>query len=81
MKKIIFFGASWCQPCKIFRPIMESLRSEMSITFIDIDASPQTTTTWNIRSIPTVIVIKDDMEIGRAVGVKTKDEIRALYNR
>jgi thioredoxin 1 len=60
---------------------MESLRSEMSITFIDIDASPQTTTTWNIRSIPTVIVIKDGMEIGRAVGVKTKDEIRALYNR
>jgi thioredoxin 1 len=60
---------------------MESLRSEMSITFIDIDASPQTTTTWNIRSIPTVIVIKDGTEIGRAVGVKTKDEIRALYNR
>ena len=41
----------------------------------------QTTTTWNIRSLPTVLIIKDTMEIGRAVGVKTKDEIRALYNR
>jgi thioredoxin 1 len=81
MKQVLYFTGTWCQPCKSFRPIMESLRSEMSITFIDIDASPQTTTTWNIRSIPTVIVIKDGMEIGRAVGVKTKDEIRALYNR
>lgn len=81
MKQMLYFTGTWCQPCKIFRPIMESLRSEMSITFIDIDASPQTTTTWNVRSIPTVIVIKDGMEIGRAVGVKTKDEIRALYNR
>jgi thioredoxin-like negative regulator of GroEL len=60
---------------------MESLHSEMSITFIDIDASPQTTTTWNVRSIPTVIIVKNGMEIGRAVGVKTANEIRALYNR
>jgi thioredoxin 1 len=81
MKQVLYFTGTWCQPCKAFRPIMESLQSEMSITFIDIDASPQTTTTWNIRSIPTVIIVKNGMEIGRAVGVKTKDEIRALYNR
>lgn len=81
MKKLLYFTGSWCQPCKAFRPIMESLQSEIPIVFIDVDSSPQTTTTWNVRSVPTVLVIKDGMEIGRAVGVKTKDEIRALYNR
>jgi thioredoxin-like negative regulator of GroEL len=60
---------------------MEYLQSEMSISFIDTEISPSTAQNYNVRSIPTVIVLKNGMEIGRAVGVKTKDEIRALYNR
>jgi thioredoxin-like negative regulator of GroEL len=60
---------------------MESLQSEMSISFIDTEISPSTAQNYNVRSIPTVIVLKNGMEIGRAVGVKTKDEIRSLYNR
>lgn len=81
MKKLLYFGANWCSHCKAYKPTIESLQSEMPVIFIDVDVSPQTTTTWNIRSLPTVLIIKDTMEIGRAVGVKTKDEIRALYNR
>jgi thioredoxin-like negative regulator of GroEL len=60
---------------------MESLQSEMSITFIDVDASPQTAQTWNVRSVPTTLVIQNGIEKGRFVGAKPKDEIRALYNR
>jgi thioredoxin 1 len=81
MKQIIFFGASWCGPCKAFKPVMESLQSEMSITFIDVDSSPQTATQYNVRSVPTTILVENGMEKGRFVGVKTKDEVRALYNR
>jgi thioredoxin 1 len=81
MKQVLYFSAGYCQPCRTFKPIMESLQSEMPITFIDVEASPQTATTWNVRSVPTVLVIKNGMEIGRAVGAKTKDEIRSLYNR
>jgi thioredoxin 1 len=60
---------------------MESLQSEISITFIDVDSSPQTATQYNVRSVPTVVVLNNGMEIGRTTGAKTKDEIRALYNR
>ena len=81
MKQILYFSASYCAPCRTFKPLMESLQSEMSITFIDVDASPQTAQTWNVRSVPTTLVIQKGMELGRLVGVKSKEEIRALYNR
>jgi thioredoxin-like negative regulator of GroEL len=81
MKQILYFSSTWCGPCKAFKPVMESLQSEMSITFIDVDSSPQTAAQYNVRSVPTTIVVQNGVEIGRAVGTKTKEEIRALYNR
>ena len=81
MKQILYFSAPWCGPCRAFKPLMESLQSEMSITFIDVDTSPQSAQTWNVRSVPTTIIVKNGMEIGRVVGAKTKEEIRSLFNR
>ena len=60
---------------------MESLQSEMSIQFIDVDSSPQTAQQYNVRSVPTTIVLDNGAEIGRVIGARTKDEIRSLYNR
>jgi len=81
MKQVLYFSAPWCSPCRQFKPVMESLQSEMSITFIDVDASPQTAATWNVRSVPTVLVIENGIEKGRLVGARPKEEVRALYNR
>jgi thioredoxin-like negative regulator of GroEL len=60
---------------------MESLQNEMSITFVDVDSSPQTAQQYNVRSVPTTVVLDNGMEIGRIIGARTKDEIRSLYNR
>ena len=81
MKQVLYFSASWCQPCKAFRPLMESMQNEMPVTFIDVDASPQTAQQYNVRSVPTTIVVQNGMEIGRIVGARPKEEIRAIYNR
>ena len=81
MKQLLYFSAPWCGPCRAFKPVMESLQSELPIQFIDVDSSPQTAAQYNVRSVPTTIVVQNGMEIGRAVGAKTKDEIRSLYNR
>jgi thioredoxin-like negative regulator of GroEL len=81
MKQLLYFSAPWCGPCRTFKPIVESLQSEISITFIDVDSSPQTATTWNVRSVPTILVIENGIEKGRLVGARPKEEVRALYNR
>ena len=81
MKQVLYFSSPWCGPCRSFKPVMESLQNEMSITFIDVDSSPQTAQQYNVRSVPTTIVLDNGMEIGRVIGARTKDEIRSLYNR
>jgi thioredoxin-like negative regulator of GroEL len=54
----------------------------MSITFVDADASPDTCSTWNVRNVPTLLIIKNGMELGRLVGnAITKDAVINLYNK
>jgi len=81
MKQVLYFSSPWCSPCRQFKPVMQELQSEMSITFIDVDVSPQSAASWNVRSVPTTLFIKNGVEVGRLVGAKSKDEIIALYNR
>lgn len=82
MKRLLFFSTSWCGPCKSLKPLMESLQMQIPITFIDADASPQTSAEYSVRSVPTIILIDGNgREKGRLVGVQTEASIRELYNR
>jgi thioredoxin 1 len=82
MKQVLYFSAEWCGPCKMIKPIMQSLQSQMSITFIDVDASAETAKTWNVRNIPTVLVIQNGQQLGRLAGnAITKEAVINLYNR
>jgi thioredoxin-like negative regulator of GroEL len=53
----------------------------MSITKIDISSSPKTAEDWNVRSIPTILIIKKGVERGRLTGVQTEAAIKDLYNK
>jgi thioredoxin 1 len=82
MKQVLYFSAEWCGPCKMIKPIMQSLQSQMSITFIDVDVSAETAKTWNVRNIPTVLVIQNGQQLGRLAGnAITKEAVINLYNR
>ena len=81
MKQVLYFSAPWCGPCRAFKPLMESLQTEMSITFIDVDSSPQTAQQYNVRSVPTTIILENGVEKHRLIGAKPKEEIRSAYNR
>jgi len=61
---------------------MEKLSNQYPITFIDVDTSSQTSVNYNVKNVPTTILIDGQgKELGRLIGVKTEAEIIALYNR
>ena len=79
MKQIIFFSASWCNPCKSFKPIMERLSQELPIRFVDVDAEPQLVAEYGIRNVPSVVVTQDGREISKRSGVLTESQVRELF--
>ena len=77
MKQAKYFTATWCGPCKAFKPIIEELMKEgQPIEILDIDDHPSLTTEHNILSVPTTIILEDGKELERFVGVKTKQLIK-----
>jgi len=79
MKQVLYFSAPWCGPCRAFKPLMESLQTEMSITFIDVDSSPQTAQQYNVRSVPTTIVLENGVEKNSADWHEMVQEARVEY--
>jgi|TARA_R110002020_G_scaffold116349_1_gene266749 thioredoxin 1 len=76
MKTAKYFSATWCGPCKQFKPIMQELSDEgYNIEFIDGDENRDLAIKYNIRSIPTTVIEEEGKEINRLLGVKSKEEI------
>ena len=70
---ILQFSASWCQPCKVLRPVMEKLSEEYkdraNFYYGDIeDGALNTGSAAGIRGVPTVIIYKKGVEVDRKVG-------------
>jgi thioredoxin 1 len=68
----IDFFASWCAPCQMFDPIFEELKTAMGdqVDFIkiDIDQFPGIAMKYEVKSVPTLILIKDSEEKWRMPG-------------
>ena len=76
MKTIKYFSATWCGPCKSFKPVINEIASEgYSVQFIDIDQSPNTATQYSVMSVPTVIIEENGVEVDRFVGSMPKQMI------
>ena len=71
-----YFSATWCGPCKSFKPVINEIASEgYSVQFIDIDQSPNTATQYSVMSVPTVIIEENGVEVDRFVGSMTKQMV------
>lgn len=78
MKKITLFAASWCGPCKMVKPIIEEIEKEedeIIVEILDVDEHEELAVSKGIRSVPTIIIEKDNIEINRLLGFKPKSEI------
>lgn len=81
---LVDFYADWCGPCRMIAPVIEELASEMNgkakIAKLDIESAQQTTSTFHVTSIPTIIIFKDGQEVKRVVGIKDKQTLSSLVN-
>jgi thioredoxin 1 len=68
---LIDFYADWCGPCRMVAPIIEELSNELEegkIVKVNVDESPEVSRKFMVRSIPTIVVLKDGEEFSRQVG-------------
>ena len=76
MKTIKYFSATWCGPCKTFKPVMNEVVDEgHSVQFIDIDQQQDLAARYNVRSVPTTIIEKDGIEVDRIIGSVSKQQV------
>ena len=80
MKQIIYFSSTWCQPCKNFKPIMESVSNSIPVQFVDVDQNPTLAAQYNIRSIPTLVFLKDGQEINKKPGVLSESQVKEIWS-
>jgi len=69
---LIYFSASWCGPCKVMSPLVEGVSNMMEDRFnaikVDIENTPTFAADYGIRSVPTLLLVKDDVVIDQRVG-------------
>ena len=68
--ELLIFTAEWCGPCKKMKPIIEHLTNKLGINFkqLDVENSDEAVELYSIRSIPTIVVIKDGKTLEKISG-------------
>lgn len=77
------YYATWCGPCRMLNPVFEKISKEfpqISVEHIDIDENPLVTENANVRSVPTVVIEKNGVEIERFVGVQSEIAYKNAIN-
>jgi thioredoxin 1 len=80
MKQILYFTASWCGPCRMLGPIMESVKGQINYSKLDVDVEQDLAVKYKVRSVPTLVLVENGVEKNRLVGVHQSPEILKFYN-
>lgn len=78
---VVDFWAEWCGPCRLVTPIIEDLAKDYEgkavIGKLNVDNNQQTSTKYGVRSIPTILFIKNGEVVDKHVGTATKATLAA----
>ena len=84
---VVDFWAVWCGPCKMIGPIIEEIGEKyenVKVGKLDVDNNPETAIEYGIRSIPTVLFLKDGEVVEKHVGSAPRsvffDKVETLIN-
>lgn len=77
---LVDFWASWCVPCKMMVPVLNELAGEIdtnaTIAKVNVEQYQNLAARFKIRSIPTMVLFRNGLEVQRFVGVKSKDFLK-----
>lgn len=77
--------AAWCYPCRLVAPVVEDLANEYSsaamFAKLNVDENPLTASKYYIQSIPTILIIKNGIEVERVIGAVPKEQIEAAIKK
>ena len=81
---LVDFWAEWCGPCKQLAPTVQEIANEnpsLTVCKMDVDANRDTAVKYGIRSIPTLMLLKDGEAVGTEIGALTKQQLQEFINQ
>ena len=78
---LLDFWATWCGPCRMIAPIVEEIaaeREDVIVGKVNVDEEMELAVKFGIISIPTLIYLKDGMEVDKIVGYRPKSDIEDM---
>ena len=78
---LLDFWATWCGPCRMVAPIVEEIaaeRDDIVVGKVNVDEEMELAVKFGIVSIPTLILLKNGMEVEKIVGYRPKADIEDM---
>lgn len=75
MKNLVVFKAHWCQPCKTLAKTLAATDLGIPVNTVDIDADPTATVEFNVRGVPTVLLMEGTQVVKRHTGTMTAKQL------
>jgi len=78
---MVDFWASWCGPCRAIAPVLEELakssKGSVTLAKVNVDEQPGLAARYGIRSIPTVLFVKDGKVVDQVIGAVPRAQVQA----
>jgi len=82
---LVDFWAEWCGPCKRLGPTIEALATEyagkVTVGKLNVDENQNVSFKYNVKAIPTMLLFKGGQIVESVVGLTSKEDLKALFDK